>query len=165
MDTTRILVFTAKRGDIPVLEFRFTFIYIRTCISSLKEKKKNCIAFLKICWRKNLKKKKKKGRISTYHVTRARKKNQILSLQQNESRESSKRPINKVSLKLHATSFHWMNSLHPSLLTFCARHTTKTCARWLNTRRFFSKVKKNTRARLSEIFASNCAGQIFFRHG
>lgn len=40
MDTTRILVFTAKRGDIPVLEFRFAFIYIRTCISSLKEKKK-----------------------------------------------------------------------------------------------------------------------------
>lgn len=26
---------------------------------------------------------------------------------------------------------------------------------------FESKVKKNTRARLSEIFASNCAGQIF----
>lgn len=87
---------------------------------------------MKICWRKNLKKKKKKGRISTYHVTRARKKNQILSLQQNESRESSKRPINKVSLKLHTTSFHSMNSLHPSLLTFYARHTTKTCARWLN---------------------------------
>lgn len=29
MDTTRILVFTARRGEIPVLEFRFAFICIR----------------------------------------------------------------------------------------------------------------------------------------
>lgn len=129
MDTTRILVFTAKRGDIPVLEFRFAFIYIRTCISSLKEKKKLHRFFEDLLTEQFEKKKKKEGfqRITSHALG----KKSTLSLQQNEkkSRELSKRPTNKVSLKLHTTSFHSMNSLHPSLLTFCARHTTKTCAR------------------------------------
>lgn len=92
MDTTRILVFTAKRGDIPVLEFRFAFIYIRTCISSLKEKKKKLHRFFEDLLTEQFEKKKKKEgfqRITSHALG----KKSTLSLQQNEkkSRELSKR--------------------------------------------------------------------------
>ena len=128
MDTTRILVFTAKRGDIPVLEFRFAFIYIRTCISSLKEKKKKLHRFFEDLLTEQFEK--KKGRISTYHVTRAWKKiNPFAPAKRKEVTRIIETSTNKISFKLHTTYFHSMNSLHPSLLTFCARHTTKTCAR------------------------------------
>lgn len=154
----RVYWYLRPSGEIPVLEFRFAFIYIRTCISSIKKKLHR---FFEDLLTEEFQKKKKKDFIVSRRTIPTLGKNQpFRSIISTERRRSHTRNVPSTkSLKLHTICkvFHAMNSLS-SLLTTCARSTQRNlCEMIKQTALFKSKVEgesvKNTR--FFEIFASN----------
>lgn len=158
----RVYWYLRPSGEIPVLEFRFAFIYIRTCISSIKKKLHR---FFEDLLTEEFQKKKKKDFIVSRRTIPTLGKNQpFRSTISTERRRSHTRNVPSTkSLKLHTICevFHAMNSLS-SLLTTCARSTQRNlCEMIKQTALFKSKVEENRwRIHDSLKFSLRMVGQI-----